>query len=136
MNDDWSKARGSFKWMSCLESHLVPIPTKDPSLTFSEHGLHLSFSLEHVYQDTCRGTGRGLTRVLAAVLQLDVLNDQGAQVSATCVTCQILHLARLAPVKLENLNRKWWWGVSICLNLTKSYSAPTHLPMLLPALSI
>ena len=38
--------------------------------------------------------------------KLDVLNDQGAQVSATCVTCQILHLARLTPVKLENLNRK------------------------------
>ena len=91
--------------MSCPES-LILHQFPSHRLTFAQHSLDLGLPLEHVYQDTCRGAGRWLTRVLATVLQLDVLDDQGAQVAATCVTCQILHLARLSPVKLENLNRK------------------------------
>ena len=128
INGDWSKARGSFEMNELSWKTLRNISQPKILLTFSEHRLHLSLSLEHVYQDTCRGPGCGLARVLSTVLQLDVLNDQGAQVAATCVACQELHLARLSPVKLENLNRKWWWGVSICLNLTKSYSAPHTSP--------
>ena len=74
--------------------------------TFSQHRLHLCLPLQHVHQDTCRGSCCWLTRVLSTVCHLYVLNLQVRHVVASLISAQILDSAGLSSIKLENLNNK------------------------------
>ena len=76
-------------------------------LTFPEDGLDLCLPL-HVDSDGDHGGGPGswLAGVLAAVLQLDVLDDESGPVSTLHVPGQLLDSARLPAVELDNLNNQ------------------------------
>ena len=70
-------------------------------LTFTEDCLDLSLPLDVDRDyDLCRGPGSWLTGVLSAVLQLDVINNKSGPVTASTVSLQLLHQARLPSVKL------------------------------------
>ena len=75
-------------------------------LTFPEDGLDLGLALQHVHEDAGGRPGGGLAAVLAAVLEADVLHDEAAEVAAAAVPRQLLHLARLPAVELEDLNTR------------------------------
>ena len=87
-------------------------------LTFPEDGLDLGLALQHVHEDAGGRPGGGLAAVLAAVLEADVLHDEAAEVAAAAVPRQVLHLARLPAVELEDLNTSGGGQLGICLNFT------------------
>ena len=87
-------------------------------LTFPEDGLDLGLALQHVHEDARGRPGGGLAAVLAAVLEADVLHDEAAEVAAAAVPRQVLHLARLPAVELEDLNTSGGGQLGICLNFT------------------
>ena len=88
-------------------------------LTFPEDGLDLGLALQHVHEDARGRPGGGLAAVLAAVLEADVLHDEAAEVAAAAVPRQVLHLARLPAVELEDLNTSGGGQLGICLNFTR-----------------
>ena len=92
-------------WLDlCIKLYQHPSSALD--LTFPEDGLDLGLALQHVHEDARGRPGGGLAAVLAAVLEADVLHDEAAEVAAAAVPRQLLHLARLPAVELEDLNTR------------------------------